>query len=280
MKKGVVIGIIVGLVVIVLGFFLFNPNGLFKTSEDSSESTGFQEGVEEEPVEEDIQEEVIEEDKTQVFWEYDDGWSSQGDPPACPDPLILKSPVDVSLATSILYPGQIRGGAFNPHGGFRFDNSKKEDIIVRAPLDGYIREGSRYLQDGEVQYLFDFVNPCGIWYRFDHLYKLSPKLAAIAETFPEPVEGDSRTTGVQDAEVVEGEIIGEQVGVEGNVFLDFGVYDLRQKNDASKGCMLLKGRPCKGRQFSRGIRRTSAKFRGNPRSSWGGGGLEKMGGFW
>ena len=44
MKKSAIIGIvIVGLIVIVLGFFLFNPNGLFKTSEDSSESTGFQE---------------------------------------------------------------------------------------------------------------------------------------------------------------------------------------------------------------------------------------------
>jgi len=202
------------------------PEEIVETIED--------EPIEEEQVEVEVAEEKIEESKNQVSWRYDNGWISQGDPPACPDPLILKSPVDVSLATSILYPGQIRGGAFNPHGGFRFDNSKKEDIIVRAPLDGYISEGSRYLQNGKVQYLFDFINPCGILYRFDHLYKLSPKLAAIAETFPEPVEGDSSTTGVQDAEVVEGEIIGEQVGVEGNFFLDFGVYDLRQKNDASK----------------------------------------------
>ena len=230
MKNNLIFGIVIVLVLVIGGLFVINNSDFFKTYEDSSNS----DSIVQENIGEEIPVEVIEEDKTQVFWEYDDGWSSQGDPPACPDPLILKSPVDVSLATSILYPGQIRGGAFNPHGGFRFDNSKKEDIIVRAPLDGYIREGSRYLQDGEVQYLFDFVNPCGIWYRFDHLYKLSPKLAAIAETFPEPVEGDSRTTGVQDAEVVEGEIIGEQVGVEGNVFLDFGVYDLRQKNDASK----------------------------------------------
>ena len=209
---------------------MFNNSNLFKTYEDSGESTGFQESTREDIIEEDDSRPI-----SRVSWRYDGNeWSSQGNPPTCPDPLVLKSPVDVSLATSILYPGQIRGGAFNPHGGFRFDNSKKEDVIVRAPLDGYISEGSRYLQDGEVQYLFDFINPCGIWYRFDHLYKLSPKLAAIAETFPEPIEGDSKTTGVQDAEVVEGEIIGEQVGVEGNVFLDFGVYDLRQKNDASK----------------------------------------------
>ena len=230
MKKGL-IGIIIIIILIAAGIFLFNNSRNKNTSNDDTFNIV---GDSEQKIPLGHEEIVKEETKIQVFWEYDNGWSSQGNPPKCPDPLILKSPVDVSLATSILYPGQIRGGSYNPHGGFRFDNSKKEDIIVRAPLDGYIRQGSRYLQDGEVQYLFDFINSCGIWYRFDHLYKLSPKLAAIAETFPEPVEDDSRTTGVQNAEVVEGEIIGEQVGVEGNVFLDFGVYDLRQKNDASK----------------------------------------------
>ncbi len=54
MKKSVIIGIVIGLIVIVAGFFLFNnSSSLFKTSEDLSESgTGFQESVGEETPEE------------------------------------------------------------------------------------------------------------------------------------------------------------------------------------------------------------------------------------
>jgi len=229
MEKGVGIGIV--LVLVVTGFFLIN-NSLFKTSEDSGEGdTDLQKNVGEE-IPEDVENS---ESLSEVYWGYNNiMWVSQGDPPSCPEPLVLQLPVDISLATSILYPGQLRGEDYKPHGGFRFDNSKREDIIVRAPLDGYIFRGSRSLQDGRIQYLFDFVNLCGIWYRFGHLYGLSPKLAAIAETFPGPVEGDSRTTEVEYVQVLEGEIIGKGVGFEGNVFLDFGVYDLRKKNDISK----------------------------------------------
>lgn len=52
--------------------------------------------------------------------------------PACPDPLILQTPVDLTLATAILYPGQERGGDFKPHGGFRFDNSKNTTNMCRS----------------------------------------------------------------------------------------------------------------------------------------------------
>ena len=44
---------------------------------------------------------------------------SSGTPPACPQQPMLATPVDLSLATSILYPGQVRGNAFKPHGGLR-----------------------------------------------------------------------------------------------------------------------------------------------------------------
>ena len=70
-------------------------------------------------------------------------------------------------------------------------------------------------------------------YRFDHLRTLSPKLAEIAESFPGPVEGDSRTTFVDRIQIEELEILATEVGVPGNVFVDFGVYDYRQPNEIS-----------------------------------------------
>lgn len=150
---------------------------------------------------------------------------------SCPNPLILQTPVDLNKVTSILYPGQVRGGDFKPHGGFRFDNSKFDEIEVRAPLDGVFSDGSRYIEHGEVQYMFDFQNSCGIRYRFDHLLVLAPRLAKIADSLPQPKENDSRTTQItENVAVTKGEIIATAVGFRsGNVFVDFGVYDISKQ---------------------------------------------------
>ncbi|MBI2029818.1 hypothetical protein HYT02_05355 [Candidatus Gottesmanbacteria bacterium] len=98
--------------------------------------------------------------------------------------------------------------------------------------------------NGEIQYTFDFAHPCGIRYRFGHLLVLTPKFQAIAEKFPLPKGLDSRTTMVEEPiEVKQGEVIATAVGLtkggpddlEGvNTFVDWGVYDYRQKNEASR----------------------------------------------
>ncbi|MBI2330260.1 hypothetical protein HYU94_02635 [Candidatus Daviesbacteria bacterium] len=150
----------------------------------------------------------------------------------CPDPLILQTPVDLSKVTSILYPGQIRGGDFKPHGGFRFDSSKIDEIEVRAPMDAEFDSASRYIEQGEVQYLFDFRTSCGIMYRFDHLLTLAPKFAKAIEDLPAAKEHDSRTSRIKSGVSVKtGEVIATSVGFRqnNNVFVDFGVYDMRGK---------------------------------------------------
>jgi hypothetical protein len=183
----------------------------------------------------DASKEVATED---VDWQFDgQKWQAVGKPPICPDPLTFKkSPVKVSLASSILYPGQYRGGDYKPHGGFRFDNKKNEDVQVVAPMDARLVSGSRYIEAGEVQYLLFFVNNCGIAYRFDHLLTLSPRMQKLAEALPQPKAGDSRTTRLTPVEVKAGEVIATAVGFKnsGNVSLDFGVYDLRKPNEASQ----------------------------------------------
>ncbi|QQG43188.1 MAG: hypothetical protein HYW45_03230 [Candidatus Daviesbacteria bacterium] len=156
---------------------------------------------------------------------------SQSQQPPCPEPLILQTPVDLNQVTSILYPGQERGGDFKPHGGFRFDNSKNDEIEVRAAMDSELQDASRYIEMGEVQYMFDFVAPCGIRYRFDHLLTLAPKFTAMAEKLPKAKVDDSRTTHIEPVSVKQGEVIATAVGFKNNtnVFVDFGVYDARGK---------------------------------------------------
>ena len=172
-----------------------------------------------------------------VTWQQtENGWQASGTPPACPTPLIT-SPIDTSQVTSILYPGQTRGDNYKPHGGFRFDTITDNQVIVRVPLDAVVVDGARYLVEGETQYTFDFVAPCGMMYRLGHLLTLDPQFQAIADQFSEPKEGDSRTTRVEPNIVVRsGDLIATAVGVTKgqNTFFDFGVYNLQTKNEISQ----------------------------------------------
>lgn len=171
-------------------------------------------------------------------WEFDgEKWSGSSSVPSCPAPLILELPVDIALVSGILYPGQYRGGDYKPHGGFRFDGKRPADITVRAPLDARLILGSRYIEQGEIQYLLWFENPCGVAYRFDHLLTLAPAFQQVADTLPQALPDDSRTTRFATAiEVKRGDIIATAVGFakSQNVGVDWGVYDLRQRNAASK----------------------------------------------
>src|SRR3989344_5643382 len=155
----------------------------------------------------------------------------------------LITPVEVSLVTSILYPGQTRGGDYKPHGGFRMDNTENNSIDVKAPLAAKVTNGSRYIEMNELQYMFDFKTDCGIEYRFEHLKTLSPKLQVAADKLPEAKVDDSQTTNIRGVTVTSGEVIATAVGFEQslpdapvgpNVSFDFGLYDERQKNASSK----------------------------------------------
>ncbi|PIS07218.1 hypothetical protein COT79_00445 [Candidatus Berkelbacteria bacterium CG10_big_fil_rev_8_21_14_0_10_43_14] len=167
-----------------------------------------------------------------------DGWqASTSDLPSCPNPVI-KTPVDLTNVTSILYPGQTRGGDYKPHGGFRFNNATSSEVTVAAPMDAVVVNGSRYLVGGELQYVFDFISPCGMMYRLGHLLTLDPKYQKIADSFPQAKEGDSRTENLDPPiEVTIGETIATEVGVTKggiNAFFDFGVYNVLIKNEASQ----------------------------------------------
>lgn len=171
-----------------------------------------------------------------VSWSMDGSeWKADGTPPDCDNPISIPSPVDMSKATAILYPGQYRGDNYKPHGGFGFFNSSNDDITVTAPFDADVYKASRYYEMDEVQYMFVFIAPCGIMYKFDHLLTLSEDFQALADKLPEPTDGDSRTTNFDPRPSVKaGDIIATAVGFKntGNITVDFGVYDLRSKNKA------------------------------------------------
>ncbi len=173
--------------------------------------------------------------KAESKWEQSaEGWTNEGIETNCESPS-FNSPVNTSLVKSILYPGQVRG-EFKPHGGFIF-NTKSNAVEVKAPFDAVLVEGSRYIEGGETQYLFRFISDCGIMYAFDHILTPSEELMNIASTFPEAKVNDSRTSLVTpQVRFSEGDILATEVGFKKtkNYSMDFGVYDLTTKNEASE----------------------------------------------
>ncbi|MCI0848665.1 MAG: hypothetical protein J4N86_09030, partial [Chloroflexi bacterium] len=92
----------------------------------------------------------------------------------------------MSKVTSALWPGQSRGG-YKGHGGFRFDSSSADSIIVRAPISAHLVQASIYLEGGEEQILLFFSVPCGFFYRFDHVSGLAPKIEEALQVITGPV---------------------------------------------------------------------------------------------
>lgn len=169
-----------------------------------------------------------------VSWEfgYDSKeWSPVGNPPECPEPFTFPSPFDLQLASGLLYPGQPRGGDYKAHGGARFDGLANNEVEVRAPFDASVFMAARHTQGKEVQYVLYFINDCGMAYKLDHMLELTEKFNTIMESVPLAGDTDTRTTGISPKVfVAKGELIATKVGLLGNVFVDFGVYDFRKRN--------------------------------------------------
>ncbi len=172
---------------------------------------------------------------TKVLWSFNGKeWLSSGTIPTCTNPLDFKLPSDINMATSTIWPGQMRGNDFKPHGGVRHDNSSGK-TNVHAPMDGVLYRAANYIQDNEVQYMIDIINNCGIAYRLDHLRTLSPRLADELSSLQKPTRS-SATNPISPVIFKQDELIATEIGFKNtqNYFYDLGVYDLRQKNKSAQ----------------------------------------------
>jgi hypothetical protein len=222
----IVIGIVVLGLVGLLGFTVVSKLGDdkkkddFKSTSDSSSVSGPQaEGF--------------------IWRQTASGWEAQETAPDCPAQPMLKAPADLSKVTSVLYPGQTRGGtSYKPHGGLRFDTTKDNTITVTAPMDGYVINGTRFIVDRgtEIQYGFSIMNNCGVMNTLGHLRELSPDLQKVADTFPEATMSSATQNINPPLYVKQGDVLATKVGTLGdhNTFFDWGVTDYRQQNEASK----------------------------------------------
>jgi hypothetical protein len=160
-----------------------------------------------------------------------------GTPPACDEPIRVLTPVSLDPVTSVLYPGQVRGGNYKAHGGFRFDRpGQSANIQIVAPMSGTLFRAAKYTERGELQILLDWIHPCGIMHRLDHIRQLTPRFESLIAHIPQaPGENSSTTNLPAGLSVAAGELIATAVGMPltSNIFLDWGVYDLRRRNASS-----------------------------------------------
>lgn len=181
----------------------------------------------------------------EVQWAYNEQtqewYEAQGTAPPCNDPFVFDvSPVDLSRVMVIGMPGAYRGYNYKPHGGFRLIDETQGKVDIRLPIDATLVGITRYYE-GEpaaLQYLLTFESDCGIALRFDHLYTLTPRLQAIAETTPEPRLNDTRidpNISFTRTFFKAGDSIASAVGspAQNNYGFDFGVYDYRTRNAIS-----------------------------------------------
>ncbi len=177
-----------------------------------------------------------------VEWQFNGNeWKPSGTAPACEDPLSIASPIDINQATNVLMPGQVRGSDFKPHGGLSSDDPANNNLTVTAVRDSYLYRGARYTAEDigqtDVQYMFDFMDSCGVMFRLDHLANLSDQFKEYADRLPQPQLNDSRTVMFNDHPFIpKGTVVATEIGIRPtkNSFFDVGVYDLRQPNEASK----------------------------------------------
>lgn len=218
-------------VIVVVGFVGYKVAGAPRHDETSGQSTTVKQA----------NKNVVPDD---VRWNMtnDGSWTADGKPPACPDPILSRSPVDVTRASAVMLPGQYRGTHYKAHGGFRFDHQSDASADVYLPLNARLASMTQYLEQGQVQYILGFENPCGMQIRFDHLLTLTPEFAAIAKTLPAPTE-DTRSAPPQTPPAYSKKIynagmhIATAVGhttPQLSVGFDFGVYDIRRPNEISK----------------------------------------------
>jgi len=180
------------------------------------------------------------ESSDEVRWQVDRNgeWSSTGNPPDCGpfEKLFTTFPIETQHLTQFARPGRtgMGGTIYIGHGALRTDNSIHDEVTVRFSAEGFsLAHVSRRFQgdSSEEQIKLEFIHPCGILIRLDHLARLSNRWALIVEEVP--VGTDSRITFLpQNVHfVAAGEILSEGVGHAANPYLDFGVYDLREKNN-------------------------------------------------
>ena len=199
-------------------------------------------------------------DDLQIFvkwsnWETGE-WSPSSTPPKCGplEDMFNVFPLDIAVVDVFTPPGRPGGNGsyYISHGHLRSQNTPHNQIDVKFPAEGfslyavnrrledyYIEEKEtdtiKHIADDEEQVKLEFHHPCGIKIMIDHIAQINDRWSEIIKNVP-VLLNDSGVTFMPDGQyfVESGEVLGYAIGHSTNTNLDFGVYDLRNKNDLAE----------------------------------------------
>ena len=203
---------------------------------------------------------TLQPDDLQIFvkwsnWETGE-WSPSSTPPKCGplEDMFNVFPLDIAVVDVFTPPGLPGGNGsyYVSHGHVRSQNTPHNQIDVKFPAEGfslyavnrrledyYIEEKEtdtiKHIVDDEEQVKLEFHHPCGIKIMIDHIAQINDRWSEIIKNVP-VLLNDSRVTFMPDGQyfVESGEVLGYAIGHATNTYLDFGVYDLRSKNDSAE----------------------------------------------
>ena len=185
-----------------------------------------------------------------IRWSSETGsWAPSSAPPECGplEEMFDVLPIDPNILTTVGRPGRTGGnGAYYvAHGLLRANNTPHDQIEVKFPANGFSLYsvnrrledyyiGQKRINDGVEQVKLEFHHPCGISIMIDHIAQLTDRWMEIIKDIPVTMN-DSRTVQMPSGQywVESGEVLGHAIGHVNNIYLDFGVYDLRNKNDSA-----------------------------------------------
>ena len=188
-------------------------------------------------------------------WETGE-WIPSSTPPKCGplEEMFDGIPIDIRIVNEFGRPGREGGNGsyYVAHGYLRPGNTPHDQIEVKFPAEGfslyavnrrvedyYIEEKETdtvyHIADDEVQVKLEFHHPCGIKIMLDHLAQITNRWAEIIKDVP-VLTNDSRVTFMGSGEhfVEAGEVLAYAIGHATNTYLDFGVYDMRTKNQSAE----------------------------------------------
>ena len=193
-----------------------------------------------------------------VYWSnWETGeWTPSSTPPKCGplEEMFDVLPIGVTIVDTFTPPGRPGGNGsyYIAHGHLRSNNTPHDQIEVKFPAEGfslyaanrrvedyYIEEKEtntrRHIVDDEEQVKLTFHHPCGIAVTIAHLAQVTDRWAEIIKDVP-VFTNDSRVTFMPSGKyfVESGEVLAHAIGHATNTYLDFGVYDLRSKNDSAE----------------------------------------------
>jgi len=182
-------------------------------------------------------------------WETGE-WAPSSTPPDCGplEDIFGFFPIDVNVVDEFTPPGRAggNGGYYVSHGHLRSQKTPYNQIDVKFPAKGFSLYAvsrrvedyyieTKHIVDDEEQVKLEFHHPCGIKIMVDHLAQVTDRWAEIIKTVP-VLKNDSRVTFMPSGRyfVDPGEVLAHAIGHATNTYLDFGVYDLRNKNDLAE----------------------------------------------